>query len=123
MAEGLLGTAEIAQIRADAAAAACSLSCTIKRKAITRDAYGTETDTFNTVTTVNVGMKEPTAAQLQNYDYLIGSLAAWQIQLPYGTDVKHQDHLLIGTDTLVVQVDLSPQSYNMLTTVLATEVR
>jgi hypothetical protein len=67
-------------------------------------------------------MASPTAGQLANYGYLIGSLAAWRVNLPYGTDVQHDDQLLIAGKTLYVHVDLSPQSYNSLTTVLATEV-
>ncbi|HLZ64389.1 MAG TPA: hypothetical protein VKR06_46255 [Ktedonosporobacter sp.] len=122
MSEGILATAEIASIRADAAAVTCSQPCTIQRKATTRDAFGTETEIWATVATCLVGLAEPTAGQLTNYAFLIGSLAAWKVQLPYGTNVQRQDHLLIAGKTLVAQVDLSPQSYNMLSTMLCTEI-
>jgi hypothetical protein len=120
---GLLSDSELASIRSDVAAAACDTPCTIQRKTATKDAFGTETETWATIASVNVGMRQPSAGQLANYAFLIGSLAAWQVNMPVGTDVKHQDHLIIGGVTMVVQVDLSPQSYNALTTVLATEIR
>lgn len=118
---------ELQQIQADAAAAACSLPCTIQRKAVTSDGMGQATETWSTITTVTVGMAQPTANQLQNFDYLIGALATWQVKLPYGTNVKAQDHLLITgqftQQTLVVQVVLEPRSYAALLTVIASEVK
>jgi hypothetical protein len=115
--------AEMAQIRADVAAVALDLSCQIQRKAVTSDGMGQGSEVYNTVATVNVGMISPSATHLQNYDYLIGALSTWQVNFPYGTDVRAQDHLVIGSDTLVVQVNLSLQSYSSLTTVLASEVK
>lgn len=118
---------ELDQLRADVEFAALSLPCIVQRKSFSRDAYGSEIETWNTIETVNCGLSEPTAGQLQNYDYLIGSLAAWQVKLPYVTDVQHQDHLLITGEflqqTLVVQVVLEPRSYASLLTVLASEVK
>lgn len=119
----MVTAAEMAQIQADAAAATCDLTCTIQRKTPTLDAYGSETDTWNTIAVVPAGMAQPTAAQLQNYDYLIGALASWQIRLPFGTDVKAQDHLLINGQTLVVQVFLVPKSLQVFVNVLASEVK
>lgn len=116
-----VSAAELAAIRAETAAAVLDLPCLIQRKTITRDSAGTATEIYATIATVNAGMTQPTAGQLQNYDYVIGSLASWQVQLPYGTDVKAQDHLVIGTDTLVVQVVLTPRSYSAVETVLASE--
>jgi hypothetical protein len=117
-----VSAAELASIRTESASAACDTPCTIQRKTRTLDAYGTASETWATVATCNVGLTEPTAGQLANYAYLIGSLAAWKVQLPYGTNVVHQDHLIITGKTLVAQVDLSPQSYNTLTTMLCTEI-
>lgn len=122
-----ISASELLQIRSDAVAAACSLPCTIQRKTITADGMGQSTETWATVTTVTAGMTEPTAGQLANFDYLIGSLATWQVKLPYGTNVKTQDHLLITgqftQQTLVVQVVLEPRSYAALLTVIASEVK
>jgi len=117
--------AELASIRAEAASAACDTPCTIQRSTITKDAWGSETQTYNTISPSGMlaGMKPPTAGQLANYDFLIGSLEAFQVQFPYGTDVQREDHLIIGGVTLVAQADLSPQSYNALVTFLATIVR
>ena len=117
-----ISLAELAQIQADAAMASCDQTCTIWRKTAAKDAYGSETEVFNEIATTVAGMTEPTAGQLQNYDYLIGSLAAWHVRLPVGTNVEHQDHLVIGTQTLVVQVILEPRSYHALLSIIATEI-
>lgn len=123
----MLDVAEIAQIRADAAAAALDLPCVIQRKTLTRDGAGQATSVWNTVATVHAGMTEPTGGQLQNYDYLIADLATWSVKLPYGTNVQAQDRLLItgqlGQQTLVVQVVLEPRSYAALLTVIAAEAK
>ncbi len=67
-------------------------------------------------------MSQPTASQLQNFDYLIGSMAVWQVKLPIGTPVEELDHLIIAGQTLEVVKDLTPRSYPALITVLASEV-
>jgi len=116
--------AELARIQAETAAQTLSLTCLVQRKgAFVSDGAGGSSSAYTTIATVLAGMSEPTAGQLQNYDYLIGSLAAWQVKLPVGTDVKHQDHLVISGETLEVQVILAPRSYPALLTVLASEVK
>ena len=114
--------AELASIQEYAQVMACDQACTILRKTATKDAYGSETEAFSVIETTIAGMTEPTAGQLQNYDYLIGSLAAWHVRLPVGTNVEHQDHLVIGPQTLVVQVILEPRSYHALLSIIATEI-
>jgi hypothetical protein len=116
---------ELALMRADVTNAVCDQSCVIQRASRTINAQGGASVTWSTISPdgLLVGMAEPTAGQLQNYGYLVASLAAWRVQFSYGTDVMHGDRLLINGQTLTVQVDLSPQSYNTLTTVLATEVK
>lgn len=118
----LLDAGELEDIQADAVAAACDQSCQIQRKTLTLDNLGQGSEVWSTTETTVGGMTEPTANQLQNYDYLIGSLAAWLVKLPVSTSVQHQDHLLIGGKTLVVQRILTPRSYPALLTVLASEV-
>jgi hypothetical protein len=118
-----ISAAEMASLRADVAALACDTSCVVKRKTSTKDAWGTRTESFSTVTTVNVGLKSPAAHELQVYAYMIGSSKAWMVKLPYGTDVRTQDHLILGSDTLVVQADVSLSSYSTLTTMLAVEFK
>lgn len=113
---------ELTAIREDVAEAALDISCVISRKTTTLDAWGTGTEVWATVATVNAGMKSPTPATLMLYAEKIGAKLAWQVNFAYGTDVREQDHLVIGTDTLVVQSLLSIQSYPTLTTVLAVEI-
>jgi hypothetical protein len=116
-----ISSAEMTQIRADVAEAALDLDCTIQRATIAKDAWGTETENWATVATLKAGMKSPRPATLEAYASRIGAKLAWEVNFAYGTDVREQDHLIIGTDTMVVQAILSQQSYSSLTTVLATE--
>lgn len=97
--------------------------CVIQRATATSDGYLGQTKTWAVINNVQAGMTQPTAGQLANYDYLIGALATWQIRLPYGTDVKAQDHLIIDGQTLVVQVLLNPRSFASTTLLLASEVK
>jgi hypothetical protein len=113
---------ELAQIQADAASI-LDKNCTIKRKTKTPDGSGSNSESWSTIATVNAGMSQPTAGQLSNYDFLIGSLSAWQVKFPVGTDIRVQDHLIINGQTLVVQVILDPKSYQALRTVLASEIK
>jgi hypothetical protein len=119
----MLSADEIGLIRTDAAYATCDLACLVQRKTVTPDGMGGFSESWSTVATTTAGMSQPSVGQLQNYDYLIGSLSTWLVRLPYGVDVRVQDHLVIEGETLVVQVYLHPTSYSSLTTVLASEVK
>ena len=119
----MLSAAELAQIQKDAVAAACDQACAIRRKTTSKDAHGSENENWNTISTTVAGLAEPSGGQLANYEYIIGDLATWQCKLPVGTDVRAQDHLVIGAQTLVVQIVLAPRSYQALITVLASEVK
>lgn len=118
-----ISAAELAKIQSDTASQTLTLSCQIQRKSFVSDGAGGNNPTWSTIATVNAGMSLPTAGQLQNYDYLIGSLAAWQVKLPVGTNVQYQDRLVISGQTLTVQIVLTPRSLPALLTVLASEVK
>lgn len=120
----MLSAAELASIQSDAVKATCDKPCAIYRKTPTKDAIGSETDAWAQISPngLMAGIAEPTANMLQNYDYLIGSMAAWHVRLPVGTNIMHQDHIVIGTHTLVVQKILEPRSYPALLSVLASEI-
>jgi hypothetical protein len=118
-----ISAAEMASLRADIAALACDTSCIVKRPVLTPDGRLTNTVTLSTITTVNVGMKQPSAAQCALFAGKIGNSVAWQVKFPTGTDVQSGDHLVIGSNTLVVEADLSPQSYSTLNTYLAVEIK
>jgi hypothetical protein len=119
----MIPAGELARIQSDAAAATLDQTCVIQRKTTTPGTSGEPVGSWTTIATVMAGMSEPTAGQLQNYDFMIGSLAAWQVKLPVGTTVTHQDHFLIAGQVLEVQVILNPRSYPALLTVLASEVK
>ncbi len=104
--------------------ASMDLDCTIQRRPQSSDAYGSPgTGTYSTIATCKAGMKQPNATLLQNYAYLIAAKSTWQVRLPEGQDVQHQDLLLIGTDKLEVQVILQPRSFSLAVNLLASEVK
>lgn len=118
-----ISPAEMASIRASANSL-LSLPAVIQRKTMTSDTMGQETEVWATVSSPDllVGMRQPGPAELQNYDFLIGSLSTFQVHFPNGTDVRHQDHVIVGGLTLVVQVLLQPRSYSAYTDTLASVV-
>lgn len=118
-----ISAAELAQIQADVVSAACDKSCQIQRKTTTNDTYLSQAPAWNPVATVMAGMIQPSAGQLANYGFVVSALAIWQVHLPVGTSVQHQDHLVIAGQTLEVQVILTPRSYEALLTVLASEIK
>lgn len=119
-----VSASELASIQADSVAAACDQTCQIYRKTTTAGTAGEPLASWALAHTTVCGLAEPSAGQLANYDFLIGSLAAWQVRLPVGTDVQEQDHLVIPAttgQTLEVMVLLDPHSYPALLKVLAVE--
>jgi hypothetical protein len=84
---------------------------------------GSSTETWALVETTVVGMVQPSASLMQNYDYVIGSLASWELHFPVGIDVRYQDHAVIEDNTLEVHVVLEPRSYQAMLVVLAAEVK
>jgi head-tail adaptor len=112
---------EIVQIQIDANKL-LDLPCTIQRRTSTKDLMGSATEVWNTIASVNVGMKQPSASLLQNYAARIGSLATFQVRLPSGTNVLEEDRLLIQGETLIVQAILTPQSYSIYVNLLAAKV-
>lgn len=117
-----ISAAELAQIQADMVAVVCDQSCVVQRKTTTPGTIGEPVASWATIETTVAGLSEPSANDLQNYDYLIGDKATWKVRLPVGTNVRTQDHLLINGATLEVHVLLVPQSYQALLTLLAAEI-
>jgi hypothetical protein len=68
-------------------------------------------------------MKSPKPDVLMVYADQIGAKLAWQVNLPYGTTVGVQNRIIIDSDTLIVQANLSQQSYPTMVTVLAVEIQ
>lgn len=115
--------AELALIQADLTAS-LDKTCVIKRSATTKDAYGNPVrSSYATVATTVASMSQPTATQLTNYAFRIESEAAWQVKLPYGTDVRVNDQLVIESNTLHVHVLLDPHTVPGLLVVIAAELK
>ncbi|SRR5579872_4667057 len=117
-----ISTAELTTIRAEAEAAALDKSCVINRNVRTPEPQGGGTLVPTDIETVMAGMAQPTAGQLQNFDYLVGDKAAWQVKFSLTTTVLEQDILTIEGQNLRVVKLLSPRSIPILLTVLAVEV-
>jgi hypothetical protein len=121
-----ISASELASIQADVSAVACDKPCQIQRPNKTGDPYGSKSEPSLITISPNglkCGMRQPSAGQLQNYDYKIGSLAAWVLVFPVGTNVQEQDYVLVEGQKLVVQVLLDHHSYPALLPVLASEVK
>lgn len=119
----LITNAEIAQMQADIIATDFDTAFTVKRKTRTPDGTGHYSESITTiVSSVNGNLSQPSANQMQNYGYRIGSLAAWQVRLPVGTNVLENDLLLTSGQTLTVQVIMQPKSRQTNLHLLASEV-
>lgn len=119
---GVVPSATLAVIRAQAAAALDISSCAVQYATNTADGYGHQSVTWTTRATVNASMRRPSAALMQVYAARIGTLAQWVVRLPYGTVCDHGDRLLINGQTLTVEADLSISSYSTAKVVLCAEV-
>lgn len=121
----MLTADELALLQEDLAEAVCDKACIIQRPTLTQDAWGTQSETLVVISDPDLlcGMNQPSAGQLQNYEYVIGSLSAWLVRFPIGTNVQTQDQLTIEGQVLTVQVLLDLHSYPGLLPVLASEVR
>ena len=117
-----VSSTELTAMRAEVAAATCDTACIVKRKATTVDGFGTSTVVYNTASTTKVGLRSPNSKELALYAEMIGASKAWMVRFAWGYDVRELDHLVIGSDTLIVQADVSLSSYSALTTMLAMEV-
>lgn len=118
----MLSSAQLAAFQA-AANMAMDETIVIKRATPTSDGMGGSSQVWNTVTTVSGNLSQPTGAQMQNYGYVIGSLDTWQVRVPVGTNLLENDRLVVGGQTLRVQVILQPQSYQTSMRLLASEVK
>ena len=118
----MISATELAALQATANSA-MDLSITIKRATRTTDGTGHYSDSWATVTTVNGNLAQPTGNQMQNYGYLVGPLDTWMVRVPYGTNLQVNDRLVIGSQTLRVQILLQPQSYQTAERVLGTAIQ
>ena len=118
----MLFPGELAKIQADAVAATCDQTCTIARATLTDEVQGGQTGVYTTVATSVCGVALPTPGELQNFTYVVGTLAVWLVRMPVGTNVLSEDRLTIGSLTMTVNRVSIPRSYPALLTALATEV-
>lgn len=115
---------ELAALQA-AVSGSLDQTATIQRKAtVVADGYGHASDNYtNLATAVACALSQPTAQLMQAYAARIGTLQAWTVRFPAGTDVRRDDQLLVAGLTLRAQAVLAPQSYSTCERVLATELR
>lgn len=118
-----IGPDELLSIQIDAVDATCDKTCEIYRKTRTPDGMGSSTESYSLIETTVAGLGEPTASELQNFDYEVGDKATWKVRMPLGIDAGPQDHLVIDGQTLEVNILLNPKSYEIFHSVLATEIK
>ena len=119
----MIPAAELAALQATANSS-MDQSIQVKRSTRTKTASGHFTEAWNNVGSPVLGnLAQPTGNQMQNYGYVIGSLDAWMVRLPVGTNVLENDRLVVGGQTLRVQVILQPQSYQTAMRLLASAVQ
>src|SRR5579863_5154175 len=118
----MLNAAQLAAMQATVLQA-FDLSCAVTRPALTSDGAGGSSATYSAVATVPCNLAQPSQQLLQAYDYLIGSLSAWVVGVPVGSDIQANDHLAVNGLVLQVHVVLDPKSYETRMRVLAAEVR
>ncbi len=118
----MISLAELQAMQATATSA-MDESITIQRATPTSDGAGGSSLAWATVVTVSGNLAQPSGQLMQNYDYLVGATSTWMVRVPTGTNVKENDRLQVGGQTLRVQVILQPQSYQTAMRLLAAEVQ
>jgi hypothetical protein len=119
-----VSAAELLSIQQDAQAAVCDKVCLIYRHTTnTADGYGSSTPSYTLINTTVCGMRQPTAGELANFAFEIEDKVAWTVLLPYGTDVRAQDHLVVEGNTIEAHVPLEPHSYPALLAVVGAELK
>lgn len=99
-------------------------SVTIKRNTGgVSDGAGGSTEVVSTIATTVCHVGQPSQGLMQNYDYLIGTTDTTLIRFAIGTNVQENDLLIVGGQTLRVQLVLTPRSYPVALQVLAAEVQ
>lgn len=126
MSSPMIPASELAALQA-AVNASLDTPCLVQRKSPVKDGYGSASDGFATTTTTTCAITQPSLQVMQNYAYLIGNLASWQVRLPVGTDVRRDDQLIVGSgatqQTVRVQAVLDLKSRALGLHVLASEIR
>lgn len=119
----LLYSWELAAIQNDAVSETCDKTCQIYRKTRTPDGLGGYTENYSLIETTVAGLGEPSAGELQNYDFEIGDKEAVKVRLPIKTDAQGQDRLVIENQTFEIHILLNPKSFEVFHSVIATEIK
>lgn len=120
----MINATTLAALQARVVATLDISGCVIDRRTgAAPDGFGSKTDGWTTVATVNCNLATPTTQLMQQYAARIGSQQAWVVRLPAGTDVRVNDRLSVSGLILRVQASLNPASYSVSQRVLASEIR
>lgn len=119
-----LSTAELTQMQTDAQGVILDQTCTIQRRSIASDGMGHSSESWPAVhSNVACHLALPTGSYMQNLADRLSELTTWVVSFPVGTDVLIGDRLIVGSDTLTVQAVYNPQSFQILLTVEASEIK
>ncbi len=113
-----ISAAELAQIQADLAATLDKDATLYPKTGETKDALGSMAPVYGSPVSVKAGMAQPTGSQLQNLNFKIESLVAWQVKFAVGTAVSEDDKVVIDGLEMKVYVLLTPRSYPGLVTTI-----
>lgn len=118
----LFGAAELAALQATAATTMAD-TCVVQRRSVTNDGFGSQSETWTTVATTTARLGVPSGSFMADLAAKQTDLASWQVDLPYGTDVRVADRLVLDSQTLTVQAVFSPETLTLVVRVLASELR
>lgn len=112
---------QMAIMRAEATKA-LDITATVQRATAAKDGHGGQGYTWNTIGTVACDMATPTGGMLLVIAGRESDMNMWQVTVPYGSDIKEKDRLIIGSDTLTVENVYLPESYQIVMRLLCVEV-
>ena len=118
----LFGTSELAALQS-AASTTLTDTCVIQRRTLTNDGFGSQSESWATVATTTARLGIPTGSFMVSLAARQTDLTSYEVSLPFGTDVRVNDRLVVDGRTLNVQNVFSPATLTMLVRVLASELR
>ena len=119
----MLSAEELADLQSDLLGL-LDLTADIQRNAnLGQPVKGTTPDNWQTIASgVTCGMRQPTTGEAAQYSALIASKQSTIFSFPDGQDVRRYDRILVNGTTWTAAAPMTPQSYSVLTQVLATRL-
>lgn len=116
---------ELAAVAADFATA-MDQTVKIERPTNSKGVWGETLESWTTISAATACiLDEPSGTMLERFIEFIADKITWRVLLPAGTNIARNDRLTLAStgEKLRVEAVDSPKSYEVLVSVLATEVR